>query len=74
VFELQNAGILLTSNLDWMGRGLPWAGIYPNRQVVSVQSMLLAGAVLAWVVIPRFAWRRASAPAGSGMGLAPKRG
>ena len=53
VFELQNAGILLTTNLAWMGRGLPWAGLYPNLQVISVQGLLLAGAVLAWVVIPR---------------------
>ena len=74
VFELQNAGILLTTNLAWMGRGLPWAGIYPNLQVVSVQGMLLAGAVLAWVVIPRLAWRRVSTLAGSRMGLATKRG
>jgi len=74
VIELQNAGILLTTNLDWMGRGLPWVGIYPNLQAVSVQGMLLAGAVLAWVVIPRVSWRRTSGPAGSGLGLAPKRG
>jgi high-affinity iron transporter len=74
VFELQNAGILLTTNLAWMGHGLPWAGVYPNVQVLSVQGMLLAGAVLAWVVIPRVSWRRASTLAGSGMGLATKRG
>ena len=30
VFELQNAGILLTTNLAWMGRGLPWAGFTPT--------------------------------------------
>ena len=53
VFELQNAGILLTTNLAWLGRGFPWAGLYPNLQVVSVQGLLLAGAILAWVVIPR---------------------
>jgi high-affinity iron transporter len=74
VFELQNAGILLTTNLAWMGRGLPWAGIYPNLQVVSVQGMLLAGAVLAWVVVPRLSWWRAGGPAASGIGLAPKQG
>ena len=73
VFELQNAGILLTTNLAWMGRGLPWVGIYPNLQVVSVQGMLLAGAVLAWVVVPNVSWQRASRTAGSGIGLAPKR-
>jgi hypothetical protein len=71
---LQNAGILLTTNLAWMGRGLPWAGIYPNLQVVSVQGMLLAGAVLAWVVVPRLSWWRAGGPAASGIGLAPKQG
>ena len=64
VFELQNAGILLTTNLAWMGRGLPWAGLYPNLQVISVQGLLLAGAILAWVVIPRaVAARRARRPA-----------
>ena len=47
VFELQNAGILLTTNLAWLGHGLPWVGFYPNLQVVSVQGLLLAGAVLA---------------------------
>jgi high-affinity iron transporter len=53
VFELQNAGILLTTPLAWLGGGLPLAGVYPNVQVVSVQGLLLAGAVLSWVVIPR---------------------
>ena len=73
VFELQNAGILLTTNLAWLGRGLPWAGLYPNLQVVSVQGLLLAGAVLAWVVVPR-ASLKPGAPAGPGMSLAAKRG
>jgi high-affinity iron transporter len=53
VFELQNAGILLTTPLAWLGGGLPLAGLYPNVQVVSVQGLLLAGALLSWVVIPR---------------------
>jgi len=53
VFELQNAGILLTTNLGWMGRGLPWAGMYPNLQVISVQGLLLAGAILGWLLMPR---------------------
>ena len=53
VFELQNAGILLTTNLAWLGRGLPWAGLYPNLQVISVQGLLLAGAILAWLLMPR---------------------
>jgi high-affinity iron transporter len=53
VFELQNAGILITTNLTWMGHGLPWAGLYPNLQVISVQGLLLAGAILAWMIVPR---------------------
>jgi len=53
VFELQNAGILLTTNLAWMGSGLPWAGLYPNLQVMSVQGLLLAGAILGWLLMPR---------------------
>jgi high-affinity iron transporter len=74
VFELQNAGVLHTTNLAWMGNGLPWAGLYPNLQVVSVQGLLLAGAVLGWAaMIPRTALQ--SSPAsGSAMSLAPKRG
>jgi high-affinity iron transporter len=72
VFELQNAGILLTTNLAWMGRGLPWAGLYPNLQVISVQGLLLAGAILAWVVIPH-AVLQAGTTGGSGIGLAGKR-
>lgn len=74
VFELQNAGILLTTNVNWLGRGLPWAGIYPNLQVVSVQGLLLAGAVLAWVVLPRISWKQTGSPTSSAMGLAHKRG
>jgi high-affinity iron transporter len=58
VFELQNAGVLRTTNLVWMGHGLPSLGLYPNVQVVSVQLLLLAGAVLAWFLIPREAASR----------------
>jgi high-affinity iron transporter len=53
VFELQNAGILRTTPLAWLGGGFPLAGLYPNLQVVSVQGLLLAGAVLSWLLIPR---------------------
>ena len=53
VFELQNAGILLTTHLNWLGNGLPIAGLYPNLQVVAVQGLLLAGALVAWAVVPR---------------------
>jgi high-affinity iron transporter len=72
VFELQNAGILLTTPLAWLGGGFPLAGLYPNVQVVSVQGLLLAGAVLSWVVIPRGALgdhtaaRKPPGPAGTG--------
>ena len=55
VFELQNAGVLVTTNLAWMGRGLPWAGLFPNLQVLSVQGLLFFGAVAAWLVVPRSA-------------------
>jgi len=73
VFELQNAGILLTTNLAWMGHGLPWAGLYPNLQVISVQGLLLAGAILAWVVIPRIPMG-ANPARTAGISLAAKRG
>ena len=55
VFELQNAGVLITTNLGWMGRGLPWAGLFPNLQVLSVQGLLLFGALAAWLIVPRAA-------------------
>ena len=73
VFELQNAGVLITTNLSWMGRGLPWAGLFPNLQVLSVQGLLLFGAVAAWIVVPRSALGTApSRP--PGIKLAAKRG
>jgi high-affinity iron transporter len=53
VFELQNAGILVTTPLAWLGGGFPLAGLYPSVQVVSVQGLLVAGALLSWIVIPR---------------------
>ena len=72
VFELQNAGILLTTHIAWIGGGVPWAGLHPNLQVISVQALLLAGATLAWVVIPR-ASLQAGMTAGPSIGLAAKR-
>jgi high-affinity iron transporter len=63
VFELQNAGILLTTTLPWLGNGLPWAGLYPNLQVASVQALLLGGAVLAWLLVPRARDMAATRPA-----------
>jgi high-affinity iron transporter len=53
VFELQNAGILITTYVPWIGGGLPLLGLYPNLQVIVVQGILLVGALVAWVVIPR---------------------
>ena len=54
VFELQNAGILLTTPLAWLGSGLP-----PGRALSQRPGRLGPGAAagrvpsLAWVVIPR---------------------
>ncbi len=73
VFELQNAGVLLTTNLAWMGRGLPWAGLFPNLQVIAVQGMLLVGAILAWLLIPRSVLGMGTGGS-SGIKLAAKRG
>ncbi len=71
VFELQNAGILITTNIDWLGGGLPALGLYPSVQVVSVQVLFLAGAFLAWAVMPLLA--RSAPPVGtSAMSLATK--
>ena len=73
VFELQNAGILLTTPLHWLGGGFPLLGLYPNVQVVSVQGLLLVGALLSWVVIPQAALastaatRRETASSGSAL-------
>jgi high-affinity iron transporter len=72
VFELQNAGILITTNFTWIGHGLPWAGLHPNLQVMSVQGLLLAGAVLTWVIIPRVSVDSNSGRA-PGVSLAPRR-
>jgi high-affinity iron transporter len=50
VFELQASGVLRMTPLTWLGRGLPLLGVYPNVQALSVQGLLLAGAVLAWLL------------------------
>jgi high-affinity iron transporter len=70
VFSLQNSGYLLTTPLTWLGGGLPLAGLYPNVQVVSVQGLLVAGALLSWFVIPRGA-PGDGPPAGRGRRDAP---
>ena len=73
VFELQNAGILITTNLAWMGRGLPLAGLYPNLQVLSVQCLLLIGAFAGWLLIPQSSLVLGSSQRAS-VKLAAKRG
>jgi high-affinity iron transporter len=73
VFELQNAGILVTTSLGWMGAGVPWVGLYPNLQVISIQGLMVAGALLAWVAGPLLSsGSQPTHPAG--IGLAAKRG
>ncbi len=47
VFELQSAGVLKVSPVSWLGSGLPWIGVHPNVQSLSVQGLLIAGAVIA---------------------------
>jgi high-affinity iron transporter len=51
VFELQQAGLLRVTTLEWLGQGLPGLGLYPNVQALSVQALLLAGAVLALLLL-----------------------
>jgi high-affinity iron transporter len=51
VFELQMAGILRTTPISWLGRGVSWLGLYPNVQALSVQCLILAGAVVALVIL-----------------------
>ena len=50
VFELQAAGYLKVTPLEWLGAGLPAIGLHPNTQALSVQGMLLLGAALAFVI------------------------
>ncbi|HEY2156408.1 MAG TPA: FTR1 family protein, partial [Isosphaeraceae bacterium] len=51
VFELQMAGVLKSTPVDWLGRGVSWLGFYPNLQVILVQGLLLAGALVAVVML-----------------------
>jgi high-affinity iron transporter len=55
IFELQQYGLLkttaLSAHLDWLGSGIPLLGLYPNVQTLSVQGLLLAGAVLALMLM-----------------------
>jgi high-affinity iron transporter len=50
VFELQGAGYIRITPLGWMGAGIPAIGLHPSVQTLSVQGILLAGALLALVV------------------------
>jgi high-affinity iron transporter len=51
VFDLQNGGVIRMTPLPWLGTGLPLFGLYPSVQVVAVQGLLLAGALLSLPVI-----------------------
>lgn len=51
VLELQVAGVLKTTALEWMGGGAPMIGVHPTAQGVAIQGLLLLGAVLAVVTI-----------------------
>jgi high-affinity iron transporter len=47
VFELQSSGLLKISPIAFLGAGVPWLGLHPNVQVLSVQALLLGGALIA---------------------------
>ena len=51
IYALQEYGLLKTTYLSgpgvWLGRGIPMLGLYPNVQTLSIQGLLLSGAVLA---------------------------
>ena len=51
VFALQEAGVLRTTHMDWLGSGLPVLGVHPNLQALSVQALLVAGAVGAFFLL-----------------------
>jgi high-affinity iron transporter len=51
VFELQMAGVIRSTPVDGLGTGVPWLGFYPNVQVLTVQGLLLAGALAAVVML-----------------------
>ena len=72
VFELQSAGYIRTTALDWLGSGLPALGFHPNTQALSVQGLLVLGAVLAFV-LPALEGhpgppKKVSAPPAAGLG------
>jgi high-affinity iron transporter len=51
VFALQNAKLLRTTTVSWLGNGLPLLGLHPNLQVLEVQGLLLGGALVAFVLL-----------------------
>ena len=55
IFELQQCGLLKTTHLSgrwrWLGQGIPMLGLYPNVQTLSIQGLLLSGAVLALLLL-----------------------
>jgi high-affinity iron transporter len=51
VYALQNAKLLRTTTVSWLGNGLPLLGLHPNLQVLEVQGLLLAGAVVAFALL-----------------------
>ncbi len=51
VFELQMAGVLKSTPVDWLGGGVSWLGVYPNVQALAVQGLLLVGALFAVVML-----------------------
>jgi high-affinity iron transporter len=50
VFELQGAGYIKITALEWLGSGLPALGIHPNVQSLSIQGLLVLGGVFAFVL------------------------
>lgn len=50
VFELQSAGIVKVTPLEWADFSLPVLGLHANTQALSVQGMLLLGAVVALIL------------------------
>ncbi len=51
ILELQVAGLLKSTPVTWLGRGLPVLGLHPSAQGLAVQGLLLLGAVLALVLM-----------------------
>ena len=50
VFALQVAGYIKTTPLDVLGLGIPVLGLHPNVQAVSIQGLLVLGAIIALIL------------------------